>query len=84
MDLGGFDGFGYLGYLLSNEIDRLEGNPSCCVIGKASLTLLPGIFSISIIENSGEILRKQNYGAFSFPMKELQRSSWRKRLDSFV
>jgi hypothetical protein len=84
MDLRGFDSFGYLSYLLLNELDRLEGNPTCCMIGKVSPTLLPGIFSISIIENSGEILCKQNDGAFSFPRKKLQRSSWRKRLDSFV
>jgi hypothetical protein len=35
MDLGGFDSFGYLRYLLLNEIDRLEGNLSCCTIGEA-------------------------------------------------
>lgn len=36
MDLGDFDSFGYLRYLLSNELDRLEGNLSCCMIGKVS------------------------------------------------
>ena len=72
IELEEFDLFGYLGYLLLNEIDRLKGNPSCCMIGKVSPTPPPGIFPISIIENSGEILRKQNYGAFSFPMKKLQ------------
>jgi hypothetical protein len=37
MGLGGFDSFGYLRYLLSNEIDRLEGNLNCCMIGKVGL-----------------------------------------------
>jgi hypothetical protein len=36
MGLGGFDSFGYLRYLLSNEIDRLEGNLPCYLIGKVS------------------------------------------------
>ena len=37
MGLGGFDSFGYLRYLLLNEIDRLEGNLSYCMIGKVGL-----------------------------------------------